>query len=317
MSGRMTQDTPPVQDVDSAPAPLTRCGFVALVGAPNAGKSTLLNQLVGAKISIVSRKVQTTRTQVKGIALKNESQIIFIDTPGIFAPKRRLDKAMVSSAWGGAGDADLVALLIDARKGIDEEVRDILAKLVNLKAPRILLLNKIDLILREQLLALAAEVNEILPFEDTFMISALSGNGTPYLLEKLAMRMPLGPWLYPEDQVSDAPMRLMAAELTREALYNRLHNELPYQSTVETELWEEKKDGSIRIQQTIFVERDSQKKIVLGKDGQTIKTIGQIARKEIEELTETRVHLFLFVKVRETWGDDPERYRMMGLEYPR
>jgi GTPase len=314
MPKRMIQDLEPQKQTPQSP---TRCGFVALVGAPNAGKSTLLNQLVGAKVSIVSRKVQTTRTQVKGIALSGISQIIFIDTPGIFAPKRRLDKAMVTSAWGGAGDADVIALLIDARKGIDEEAADILGKLGKLKQPKILLLNKIDLILREELLALATQVNEFVPFEDTYMISALNGDGTPLLLEKLAQRMPLSPWLYPEDQVSDAPMRIMAAELTREALYNRLHNELPYQSTVETELWEQKKDGSIRIQQTIFVERESQKKIVLGKDGQTIKAIGQSARHQITELVEAKVHLFLFVKVRETWGDDPERYRMMGLEFPR
>lgn len=295
----------------------TTCGFVALVGAPNAGKSTLLNQLVGVKVSIVSRKVQTTRALVRGIALKDNAQIIFVDTPGIFAPRRKLDRAMVTSAWGGAGDADLVALLIDVSKGLDEEALVIINRLKNLNKPKILILNKVDLLLREKLLELAAEVNALLTFDETFMVAAINGNGTAKLLECIAHKMPKSPWLYPEDQVTDAPMRLMAAELTREALYERLHNELPYQSTVETDMWQEKPDGSVRIEQTIFVERDSQKKIVLGKGGQTIKAIGQRARHQIQELTETPVHLFLFVKVRENWGNDPERYRVMGLEFPR
>lgn len=293
------------------------CGFVALVGAPNAGKSTLLNQLVGAKVSIVSRKVQTTRALVRGIALQDKAQIIFVDTPGIFAPKRKLDRAMVTSAWGGAGDADLVALLIDVSKGLDEETLAIIDRLQTLNKPKILILNKVDLLLREKLLELSAQVNALLPFDETFMVAAINGNGTQKLLERIALKMPKSPWLYPEDQVSDAPMRLMAAELTREALYERLHNELPYQSTVETDQWLQKPDGSVRIEQTIFVERDSQKKIVLGKGGQTIKAIGQRARHQIQELTETPVHLFLFVKVRENWGNDPERYRVMGLEFPR
>ncbi|WP_298423793.1 GTPase Era [Rhodoblastus sp.] len=295
----------------------SRCGFAALIGAPNAGKSTLLNQLVGAKVSIVSRKVQTTRALVRGIALDGPAQIIFVDTPGIFAPKRRLDRAMVTSAWGGAGDADVVCLLVDARKGVDEEVEAILARLPDLKAPKILVLNKIDTIEHEKLLGLAADLNARLPFADTFMISALKGHGVEKFREKLAGYMPAGPWLYPEDQISDAPLRALAAEITREKLFERLHDELPYQSTVETTSWKDQKDGSARVEQTIFVTRDGQKKIVIGEGGRTIKAIGQAARKEIIEAAEQNVHLFLFVKVRENWGDDPERYREMGLEFPK
>jgi GTPase len=295
----------------------TRCGFVALIGVPNAGKSTLMNRLIGMKVSIVSRKVQTTRTLVRGIAMQGQAQLIFVDTPGIFAPRRRLDRAMVTSAWGGAGDADVIALLVDARKGIDEEVAALLARLPDLKQPKVLILNKIDAVDRPQLLTLAAELNEKMMFVDTFMISALTGDGTERLAGKLGDMMPLSPWLYPEDQVSDAPLRMLAAEVTREKLYERLHQELPYQSTVETDSWKELPDGSVRIEQTIFVERDSQKKIVLGEGGQTIKAIGQSARLEIQGIAETRVHLFLFVKVRENWGDDPARYREMGLEFPK
>ena len=295
----------------------SRCGFAALIGAPNAGKSTLLNQLVGAKVSIVSRKVQTTRALVRGIALEGAAQIIFVDTPGIFAPKRRLDRAMVTSAWGGAGDADAVCLLVDARKGVDEEVEAILEKLPQLKAPRILVLNKIDTIDHEKLLGLAADLNARLPFADTFMISALKGHGVAKFREKLAGYMPAGPWLYPEDQISDAPLRALAAEITREKLFERLHDELPYQSTVETTMWTDQKDGSARVEQTIYVTRDGQKKIVIGEGGRTIKAIGQAARKEIIEAAEQNIHLFLFVKVRENWGDDPERYREMGLEFPK
>jgi GTP-binding protein Era len=295
----------------------THCGFVALIGAPNAGKSTLLNQLVGAKVSIVSRKVQTTRSLVRGIALEGASQIIFVDTPGIFAPKRRLDRAMVTSAWGGAGDADAVALLIDARKGVDDEVEAIIARLPQLRAPKILVLNKIDLIEHERLLGLAADLNARLPFAETFMISALKGHGVAKFKEKLATLMPPSPWLYPEDQISDAPLRALAAEITREKLFERLHDELPYQSTVETELWKDQPDGSARVEQTIYVTREGQKKIVIGEGGKTIKSIGSAARKEIMEAAEQKVHLFLFVKVRENWGDDPERYREMGLEFPR
>ena len=295
----------------------TKAGFVALIGAPNAGKSTLLNSLVGSKVSIVSRKVQTTRALVRGIAIEGEAQIVFVDTPGIFKPKRRLDRAMVTSAWGGAGDADIIALLLDVRKGIDEEAEAILEKLPELKQAKVLILNKIDLIERSRLLELAAKLNENVPFAHTFMISALKGDGIDTLRRQLAAMMPEGPWLYPEDQISDAPLRMLAAEITREKIYERLHEELPYQSTVETDQWQPRPDGSVRIEQTVFVERDSQRKIVLGKGGQTIKAIGQAARKEIAEIAEAPVHLFIFVKVRENWSDDPERYREMGLEFPR
>jgi GTP-binding protein Era len=295
----------------------TTAGFVALIGAPNAGKSTLLNSLVGSKVSIVSRKVQTTRALVRGIAIEGKAQIVFVDTPGIFKPKRRLDRAMVTSAWGGAGDADVIALLLDVRKGIDEEAEAILEKLPDLKRPKVLILNKIDLIERSKLLDMAAKLNEKVPFLHTFMISALKGDGIEKLKRQLAEMMPEGPWLYPEDQISDAPLRMLAAEITREKIYERLHEELPYQSTVETDQWQQRPDGSVRIEQTVFVERDSQRKIVLGKGGQTIKAIGQAARKEIAEVAEAPVHLFIFVKVRENWSDDPERYREMGLEFPR
>jgi GTP-binding protein Era len=295
----------------------TRCGFVALIGAPNAGKSTLMNALVGAKVTIVSRKVQTTRALVRGIALEGDAQIIFVDTPGIFAPKRRLDRAMVTSAWGGAGDADVIALLVDVRKGITEEVEAILEKLPAARAPKVLVLNKVDSIDRPRLLKLAADLNAKGQFAETFMISALKGDGLDVLRQKLAGMMKPGPWLYPEDQVSDAPLRSLAAEITREKLFERLHDELPYESTVETELWKEQPDGSARVEQTIFVAREGQKKIVIGDGGRTIKAIGTVARKEIMEAAETKIHLFLFVKVRENWSDDPERYRQMGLDYPR
>ena len=295
----------------------TRCGFAALVGAPNAGKSTLLNQLVGAKVSIVSRKAQTTRALVRGIAIDGSAQIVLVDTPGIFKPKRRLDRAMVASALSGAADADVIALLVDARKGLDEEADAILEQLAQARAPKILVLNKIDLIAREKLLALAALLNERGKFEQTFMVSALTGDGVADLLHALADRMKPSPWLYPEDQLSDAPLRLLAAEITREKIYERLHDELPYQSTVETDSWTNQKDGSARIEQTIFVARDSQKKIVIGEGGRTIKAIGQAARREISEAAEQKVHLFLFVKVRENWADDPERYREMRLEFPK
>ena len=295
----------------------TCCGFVALIGAPNAGKSTLLNALVGAKVSIVSRKVQTTRAQVRGIALHGAAQIIFVDTPGIFAPKRRLDRAMVTSAWGGASDADVVCLLIDARKGIDEEARTILEKLAQTTRRRTLALNKIDTIENTQLLALTKEINELCPFEETFMISALHGYGVERLKEKLAGMMKPGPWLYPEDQISDAPLRSLAAEITREKIFERLHDELPYQITVETDQWKNQPDGSARIEQTIYVTREGHRKIVLGEGGRTIKSIGSAARKDIAEAAEQKVHLFLFVKVRENWIDDPERYREMGLDFPR
>jgi GTP-binding protein Era len=295
----------------------TRCGFAALVGAPNAGKSTLLNQLVGAKVSIVSRKAQTTRAMVRGIAIEGAAQIVLVDTPGIFKPKRRLDRAMVASALSGAADADIIALLVDARKGLDEEVEAILAQLAASKTPKILVLNKVDIIAREKLLALATELNARGAFEETFMVSALTGDGVGDLRKALARRMKPSPWLYPEDQLSDAPLRLLAAEITREKIYDRLHDELPYQSTVETDSWTQQKDGSARIEQTIFVARDGQKRIVIGEGGRTIKAIGQAARLEIAEAADQPVHLFLFVKVRENWADDPERYREMRLEFPK
>jgi GTP-binding protein Era len=295
----------------------TRAGFVALIGAPNAGKSTLLNSLVGTKVSIVTHKVQTTRALVRGIAIEGPSQVIFVDTPGIFRPRRRLDRAMVTSAWGGAADADVVALLIDAKKGLDEAAGAILDRLAEMKHRKILILNKVDLVRREQLLALTAELNARVPFERTFMVSALTGDHVGDVLTFLAGQMPAGPWLYPEDQISDLPMRQLAAEITREKVFLRLHDELPYESTVETELWKEQKDGSVRVEQTIFVARESQKRIVIGAKGETIKAVSMAARKEIEEAAEQKIHLFLFVKVRENWSDDPERYRQMGLELPK
>ena len=295
----------------------TACGFVALIGAPNVGKSTLVNALVGSKVTIVSRKVQTTRALIRGIVIENNAQIILVDTPGIFSPKRRLDRAMVSTAWSGAHDADLVCVLLDAKAGIDEEADAILTKLATVAHPKILVLNKIDLIPREKLLALAQAANERMKFEHTFMISALSGDGVADLRKTLAKSVPPGPFHYPEDQMSDAPLRHLAAEITREKIYRQLHQELPYQSTVETDTWTERKDKSVRIEQTIFVERESQRKIVLGKGGATIKSIGADSRKEIAEILGVPVHLFLFVKVRENWGDDPDRYREMGLEFPK
>lgn len=295
----------------------TRCGFVALIGAPNAGKSTLLNALVGAKVSIVSRKVQTTRAQVRGIALHGAAQIIFVDTPGIFRPKRRLDRAMVVSAWGGADEADVVCLLIDARKGLDEEASQILERLKGVRQRKCLALNKIDTLEVEKLLELAQKVNAIVPFEETFMISALRGHGVETMKAKLADMMKPGPWLYPEDQISDAPLRQLAAEITREKIFERLHDELPYQITVETDQWKNLPDGSARIEQTIYVTREGHRKIVLGEGGSTIKSIGAAARKDIAEASEQKTHLFLFVKVRENWIDDPERYREMGLEFPK
>jgi len=295
----------------------TRCGFVALIGAPNVGKSTLVNALVGSKVTIVSRKVQTTRALIRGIVIEDHSQIILVDTPGIFTPKRRLDRAMVSTAWSGAHDADLVCVLLDAKAGIDEEADAILTRLATVPHQKILVLNKIDLIAREKLLALAKAANDRLSFAQTFMISALSGDGVGDLRHTLAAMVPPGPFLYPEDQMSDAPMRHLAAEITREKIYRHLHQELPYQSTVETDSWTERKDKSVRIEQTIFVERESQRKIVLGKGGATIKSIGAQSREELAEILGQPVHLFLFVKVRENWGEDPDRYREMGLEFPK
>jgi GTP-binding protein Era len=295
----------------------TRCGFVALIGAPNVGKSTLVNALVGSKVTIVSRKVQTTRALIRGIAIAGKSQIILVDTPGIFAPKRRLDRAMVSTAWSGAHDADLVCVLLDAKSGLDDEADGILTKAAGVDHDKILVLNKIDLVPREKLLALAQAANERLKFVQSFMISALAGDGVGDLLQGLAAMVPAGPFLYPEDQMSDAPMRQLAAEITREKIFRQLHQELPYQSTVETDSWTERKDKSVRIEQTIFVERESQRKIVLGKGGSAIKSIGAESRKELTDILGIPVHLFLFVKVRENWGDDPDRYREMGLEFPK
>jgi GTP-binding protein Era len=295
----------------------TSCGFVALIGAPNAGKSTLLNGLVGSKVSIISHKVQTTRALIRGIAVEGQSQLIFVDTPGIFSPRRRLDRAMVTTAWSGAHEADLVGVLIDSRKGLDEEAESILARLGDVKPPKLLILNKVDVVAKEALLDLAKAANAAAKFEATFMVSALTGDGVADLKVWLAQRVPPGPWLYPPDQMSDAPIRQLAAEITREKLFERLHQELPYHSTVETESWKELRAGDIRIEQTIYVERESQRKIVLGKGGQTIKAIGEAARREIAGIVEAKVHLFLFVKVREGWGEDPERYRAMGLEFPK
>ena len=295
----------------------TRCGFVALIGAPNVGKSTLVNALVGSKVTIVSRKVQTTRALIRGIAIEANSQIILVDTPGIFAPKRRLDRAMVSTAWSGAHDADLVCVLLDAKSGLDDEADGILVKAAGVGHDKILVLNKIDLVPRERLLALAQAANARLKFAHTFMISALSGDGVADLLKSLAAMVPAGPFLYPEDQMSDAPIRQLAAEITREKIFRKLHQELPYHSTVETNSWTERKDKSVRIEQTIFVERESQRKIVLGKGGSAIKSIGADSRKELAEILGVPVHLFLFVKVRENWADDPDRYREMGLEFPK
>jgi GTPase len=297
--------------------PGTRCGFIAIIGAPNVGKSTLVNALVGTKVAIVSHKVQTTRAPVRGIAMEQGAQLVFIDTPGIFAPKRRLDRAMVTTAWAGAHDADIVCLLLDARRGVDEETGAIVGRLAEMQRPRAAILNKIDLVEKPTLLTLANDLNARVALEATFMTSALTGDGVADLRRWLAERVPEGPWHYPDDQVSDAPMRQLAAEITREKLYARLHQELPYQSTVETDTWKELRDGAVRIEQTIYVERDSQRKIVLGKSGATIKAIGAEARREIAVAVERPVHLFLFVKVRAGWGDDPERYREMGLEFPK
>jgi GTP-binding protein Era len=295
----------------------TRCGFIALIGAPNAGKSTLLNALVGSKVSIVSRKVQTTRALIRGIAIEGQAQLVFVDTPGIFSPRRRLDRAMVTTAWTGAHEADLVCVLIDARNGIEDEAENILRRLEDIRTPRILVLNKIDVVPKEKLLTLAQAANAAAKFEATFMVSALTGDGVRDLKMWLSQQVPQGPWLYPADQISEAPMRQLAAEITREKLFERLHQELPYHSTVETDVWKELRRGDIRIEQTIYVQRESQRKIVLGKGGQTIKAIGEAARKDIAEIADAKIHLFLFVKVRENWGDDPERYRAMGLEFPK
>jgi GTP-binding protein Era len=292
----------------------TRCGFCAIIGPTNAGKSTLLNGLAGSKIAIVSHKVQTTRSRIRAIVVEGRSQIIFIDTPGIFRARRKLDEAMVEDAWAGAAEADARLLVVDARKGLDEDARSMITVLAERGVRTDLVLNKIDLMKREQLLSLSADFNAAFPFGATFMVSATSGSGVADLRRHVAALMPEGPWLYPEDQLADAPLRFLASEITREALYERLHQELPYESTVETEGWQERPDGSVRIEQVIFVARDGQKKIVLGKAGQTIKAIGAAARAQLEGVLERRVHLFLFVKVRPNWDEDPERLRAIGLD---
>ena len=310
-------DTSEPGSLPEEPVVDTRCGFIAVIGAPNAGKSTLVNALVGAKVTIVSHKVQTTRVPVRGIAMVGASQLVFIDTPGIFAPRRRLDRAMVDAATTAAGDGDVVVLLVDAQKGVTDDVTRILQRLSAVERPRVLVLNKVDRIRKEQLLALAADITARLAFDATFMISALKGSGVDDLKKHLAAQVPPGPWHFPADDLTDIPDRTLAAEITREKLYERLHQELPYAATVETTAWQDRKDGSARIEQTIFVERDSQRSIVLGDGGRTIKEISMGARKELARLLERPVHLFLHVKVQEGWGNDPERFRNMGLEFPK
>ncbi|MDV7271157.1 GTPase Era [Thioclava sp. A2] len=295
----------------------TRSGFVALIGEPNAGKSTLLNRMVGAKVSIVTHKVQTTRARIRGVAMAGQAQIVFIDTPGIFRPRRRLDRAMVSAAWGGAADADVVVLLIEAHRGLTEGAKAIIAALHEREGaqPVALAINKIDKVKAEKLLELSAELNEAFPFAKTFMISAERGYGVEDLREWLAEQLPIGPWYYPEDQIADLPMRQIAAEITREKLTLRLHEELPYQLTVETEKWEDRTDGSTRIDQLIYVARDGHKGIILGKGGETIKAISKAARADMAEFLGRPVHLFLQVKVRPNWLDEAERYSEMGLDF--
>lgn len=299
------------------------CGFATIIGATNAGKSTLLNRLVGSKVAIVTHKVQTTRALLRGVAMRGDAQVIFVDTPGLFEPKRKLDRAMVDAAWGGTAEADLVVFLIDAaqwtpsNKKASAQIREIIGTLKKKELRAVAVLNKIDELAKEELLRMTAELNEAKVFEKVFMISALHGDGVDDLFDYVASCMPQGPWLYPEDQAADVSVRLLASEITREKLFLRLHQELPYASTIETDTWEERKDGSVKIEQTIYVERDSQKAIVLGKGGRTIKAIGAEARKEIAEALGRKVHLFLFAKVRSRWGEDPERYKMMGLDFPK
>ncbi|TAN50821.1 MAG: GTPase Era [Rhodospirillales bacterium] len=294
---------------------MTKAGFVAVLGAPNAGKSTLVNRLVGSKVSIVSSKVQTTRTRVLGIVMHDGAQVVLVDTPGIFKPKRRLDRAMVAAAWTGAQDADAVLLIVDARKGYDDESQAIVARLKEEGRRAFLALNKVDQADKGKLLKLAETMDAEGCFDAVFMISALTGDGCGTLIAKLAERMPEGPYLFPEDELSDMPERLLAAEVVREQLYHKLHQELPYAATVETESWQERKDGSVKIEVTIFVERDGQKSIVLGEKGSMVKAIGSAARLELEQMLERKVHLFLFVKVRGNWQEDRERYSPWGLDF--
>lgn len=293
----------------------TRCGYVALLGAPNAGKSTLTNHFVGSKVSIVSPKAQTTRTTVKGIGIYKNTQIIFLDTPGIFKPKRRLDRAMVASAWSGLADADIAVLLVDAKRGVDDETKAIIEKIKKQNISAVLVLNKSDLVKGERLLQLAAELNALYAFKETFMVSALSGKGTEEFYDYLADNLPESPWYYPEEQMSDMPLKLLAAEVVREKLFLYLRQEIPYALTVEPELWERREDNSVRAEMTIYVERDGQKQIILGHNGSMIKKIGQSARLELEDLLEDRIHLFLFVKVRENWGEDKARYADWNLDF--
>lgn len=307
-------DVAPIET--SVPVEQQKFGFVAVIGATNAGKSTLVNHLVGTKVTIVSHKVQTTRMPIRGIVLEGASQIVFVDTPGIFKPRRRLDRAMVQAAWGGAGEADLIVMLFDAQRTIDEETRTMVARLSEFGAPACLVLNKIDAIKKEKLLALAQDLNALHKFQATFMISALKGHGVEALKRYLADAVPRGPWHYPADDVTDAPMRILAAEITREKIYDRLHMELPYATTVETTSWKDLGKKGVRLEQTIFVERESQRSIVLGEGGRAIKRISTESRAELTEIVGRPVHLFLFVKVREGWEHDPERYREMGLEFP-
>jgi GTP-binding protein Era len=314
--------SPEVDERERIPADVSektdqRCAFVALMGAANAGKSTLVNALVGSKVAIISHKAQTTRSLLRGIAIAGSAQLVFVDTPGIFAPRRRLDRAMVATAWGGAHDADMVGFILDAKRGLDEEVEPVMDGLARIRQPKILLINKIDLVEKPLLLEIAAAANRRASFAATFMVSALNRGGVTDVREWLAVHAPEGPWHYPADQITDAPLRHLAAEITREKLYSRLHQELPYQATVETDQWQEFGDGSVRIGQIIYVERESQRKIVLGKGGQTVKSIGTQARREIAEMIEAPVHLSLFVKVQESWENDRERYRAMGLEFPK
>ncbi len=293
----------------------TRCGFIAVLGAPNAGKSTLINQLVGAKVSIVTHKVQTTRIRIMGIAVREKTQLVFIDTPGIFAPRRRLDRAMVDAALRGAAEADRIMLVVDAKRGVDQDTQRIVDGLKKTQRKAFLILNKIDLIKRDELLALAAKLNETGLFEETFMVSALKGDGVSDIMDKLVGLLPPGPWMFPEDQLSDLPQRLMAAEVTREYLFLQTHQEVPYATTVETDSWEEFKDGSVKINQTIYVQRDSQKSIILGKKGVKVKEIGASARQDLMEIFGRNVHLFIHVKVRDKWMDDQSRYSAWGLNF--
>ncbi|MSO92939.1 MAG: GTPase Era [Rhodospirillales bacterium] len=297
------------------PAEGARAGFIAIIGAPNVGKSTLLNRVVGAKVSIVSPKVQTTRTRVRGILITGKTQVVFVDTPGIFKPQRRLDRAMVAAAWAGASEADEIVLLVDAVRGVDRDTRAIVERLKQSRRKVVLAINKVDAVNKPALLALADPLYREGIFTETFMISATTGDGVDDMVAALAGRMPEGPWLFPSDELSDMPERLMAAEITREQLYLQLRKELPYKATVETERWEDRADGSVKIDQVIYVERDSQKAIVLGKGGRQVKAIGAAARKELQAILDCQVHLFLFVKVRENWGNDPERFRDWGLDF--